>query len=480
MKNSNDINELLEMFELEPICDEDNSAIKDSQFIDDQEELLSRNHESNYVSKDKNSKKVSTIIIASTLVIITIFGTLFVTEDYYENKYGKDIYQNISEKNDEKIKSNDTSANSSSVPTTAEPSKTTVREFINKPDVFISYEDKENYYNISMLYEEGELIAITPKIKNVFIMSEPKASSLQMVNMYIKDTDLAGVIGVYHNYLHVYFPVDGYEYYGWVRMGDVEFYSVDENSNIKYMTSDEFDDFISENVVESNNNNDSVSKVDESSKPVNNSSSVSSKGTNTKVENITNTTTYFTIGSTKDQVKLVMGKPSSINDYTFFETWNYGINTIEFTDGKVSGYHDYDKVLKVWLGDKISNNFFTINSSKADVLKANGTPSGIADYTSFETWSYGINTIEFTENRVSGYHDYDNILNVTLGNPISGKTFGVGSTKDDVIKANGTPSGISDYGYSSTWYYGFSTVSFDSNGYVESYNNWDGNLKIGF
>lgn len=47
---------------------------------------------------------------------------------------------------------------------------------------------------------------------------------------------------------------------------------------------------------------------------------------------------YFTIGSTKEDVKKVMGPPTSIDSY--FDTWYYDTSTITFSNGKVKEYHD--------------------------------------------------------------------------------------------------------------------------------------------
>lgn len=54
---------------------------------------------------------------------------------------------------------------------------------------------------------------------------------------------------------------------------------------------------------------------------------------------------YFTIGSTKDEVKQIMGAPNSINDY--YDTWQYGSSSISFKNNKVCAYHNFDNNLRV-------------------------------------------------------------------------------------------------------------------------------------
>lgn len=50
----------------------------------------------------------------------------------------------------------------------------------------------------------------------------------------------------------------------------------------------------------------------------------------------------FTIGSTKNEVKEIMGTPDSISKAGPYETWMYGLSTITFENGKVSGWHDLE------------------------------------------------------------------------------------------------------------------------------------------
>jgi hypothetical protein len=45
---------------------------------------------------------------------------------------------------------------------------------------------------------------------------------------------------------------------------------------------------------------------------------------------------YFSIGSTKNEVKKIMGVPTSIDEY--FNGWYYGTSRITFKNGKVSEY----------------------------------------------------------------------------------------------------------------------------------------------
>ncbi len=60
---------------------------------------------------------------------------------------------------------------------------------------------------------------------------------------------------------------------------------------------------------------------------------------------------YFKLGSTKNQVLKVMGNPDKFIDLGFTQTMYFNGNTVEFRDGKVIGYKNYDGSLKVKLID---------------------------------------------------------------------------------------------------------------------------------
>jgi hypothetical protein len=58
---------------------------------------------------------------------------------------------------------------------------------------------------------------------------------------------------------------------------------------------------------------------------------------------------YFTIGSTEDEVLEVMGDPTNIIDFGSIgmKQFSYGISTVSFKNGKVDGYSNFGKNLKV-------------------------------------------------------------------------------------------------------------------------------------
>ena len=99
---------------------------------------------------------------------------------------------------------------------------------------------------------------------------------------------------------------------------------------------------------------------------------------------------------------------------------------------------------------------FTVGSPKDVVAAAQGTP----DKVSGERWGYGFSYVLFDKGRVSGWYsssvDELHVRMTASGTP-DGESFTVGSTKDEVLALEGTPTELTDR----RWGYGFSYVDFD-------------------
>lgn len=176
---------------------------------------------------------------------------------------------------------------------------------------------------------------------------------------------------------------------------------------------------------------------------------------------------FITIGSTKEDVKKIMGAPDSLMDFT----WGYGLSNIEFYGDKVIGWYNIDNNLKISLGSKKKNaSLITLGSSQQDVVYAMGTPTSMMG----NSWGYGLSSIEFYSGKVIGWYDIDNNLKVSLGNKKkNAPLITVGSSQQDVIDAIGTPTSI----MGNTWGYGLSSIEFYENK-VTGWYNTEGNLRI--
>jgi len=129
------------------------------------------------------------------------------------------------------------------------------------------------------------------------------------------------------------------------------------------------------------------------------------------------------------------------------------------------------------------SNYFTLGSTKEEVIKVMGTPDGINVYQALgkEEWRYSYSTVTFnSKGAVTEWNDTSKVLKAFLGNREAGKTFTLGSTKEEVIKAMGTPDGINVYQAlgKEEWRYSYSTVTFNRKGAVTEWNDTSKVLRL--
>lgn len=111
--------------------------------------------------------------------------------------------------------------------------------------------------------------------------------------------------------------------------------------------------------------------------------------------------TYFTIGSTKNEVEALQGTPDRI----IGDTWFYDASQIAFSKGRVVGYSNNSGNLHVKLLPKTdvthieTKGYFAIGSTKDEVIALQGTPSGIIG----NIWIYGLSQIKFYDDKVLSY-----------------------------------------------------------------------------
>ncbi len=184
----------------------------------------------------------------------------------------------------------------------------------------------------------------------------------------------------------------------------------------------------------------------------------------------------FTLGSTKAEVLKVQGPPTS----KYGNTWMYGAASVFFSRGRVIGYENQSGELHLLMlpqpsaAGKTPANYFTLGSTRDEVLAVQGTPTAVRG----SSWMYGLSAVEFDGPKVVGYSNLNHNLRVRLQpqsqpSPDAAGSFDVGSTPEDVLAVQGTPTSI----LGNTWMYGFSTVRFHD-GKVSAYNNIGENLRV--
>jgi curved DNA-binding protein CbpA/outer membrane protein assembly factor BamE (lipoprotein component of BamABCDE complex) len=190
---------------------------------------------------------------------------------------------------------------------------------------------------------------------------------------------------------------------------------------------------------------------------------------------------YFTVGSTKDEVAVIQGTPTDVGEYR----WYYGSSYVNFTNGCVEDWQNSsENPLKAKLTNmpanpvKTAQGYFTIGSTKEEVLAAQGEPDKILGL----GWFYGYSWITISDGKVISYTNKGNLRVIEKAREVTQSVFQskspssyftIGSTKDEVLAIQGTPTSI----IGQTWFYDSSSVTFDMYNKVEGYQN-SGNLKI--
>ena len=180
------------------------------------------------------------------------------------------------------------------------------------------------------------------------------------------------------------------------------------------------------------------------------------------------------VGATKNDVLSALGSPGFISSQSPNE-WSYGVGYVRFSNtGLVNGWSNFNGVLNTGLRRREDNALpIDIGATKDDVLSALGSPGFISSQSPNE-WSYGVGYVRFNSDAlVNGWYNYNGVLNSGMRvREENAEVIQKGSTKEDVIKALGSPSRI-DSSNLRKWSYGLAYVSFDSQGLVSDWKNYN-------
>jgi len=164
---------------------------------------------------------------------------------------------------------------------------------------------------------------------------------------------------------------------------------------------------------------------------------------------------FFTVGSTKDEVLAVQGTPDNFTDSSF----SYGGSSVYFERDKVKSWRNGYPKLKAKLLPSAAveaKAYFTVGSTKDEVLAVQGTPDNFTD----SSFNYGGSSVYFERDKVKSWRNGYPKLKAKLlpSAAVEAKAyFTVGSTKDEVLAVQGTPDNFTD----SSFNYGGSSVYFE-------------------
>ena len=128
---------------------------------------------------------------------------------------------------------------------------------------------------------------------------------------------------------------------------------------------------------------------------------------------------------------------------------------------------------------------FGLGATREEVRAAQGPPKRVSTVIT-EDWNYGMSEVSFDRKtgRVVGWSQRDRKLKTKIvptdrdAAALGQRTgFTKGSTKDEVLGAQGTPTAI-DHVIVETWNYGFSSIDFDRTGKVIEWSERDVALKV--
>ncbi len=160
---------------------------------------------------------------------------------------------------------------------------------------------------------------------------------------------------------------------------------------------------------------------------------------------------------------------------TFSDTYlTYGFSMVMFQDRKVVNWNNSDVKLKakyLTATNLVPKEYFTVGSTRDEVLAIEGEPTTFSD----TYLTYGFSMVMFQDGKVVNWNNSDVKLKakyLTATNLVPKEYFTVGSTRDEVLAIQGEPTTFSDTYLT----YGFSMVMFQD-GKVINWNNSDVKLK---
>ena len=186
-------------------------------------------------------------------------------------------------------------------------------------------------------------------------------------------------------------------------------------------------------------------------------------------ELIKGSTASVAIGSTKAEVLAAQGIPDAQTEYVF----NYKNRIfVNFSNARVvSWYISNPEASQANVQNK---GYFTLGSTKDEVIAVQGTPDSLTN----NTFNYGYSAVYFKDDRVvSWQNSHLKELKAKLiptSPPQNKDYFTVGASKDEVLAVQGTPDSLTD----NTFNYGYSAVYFKDDRVVSWQNSRLKELKV--
>jgi len=127
--------------------------------------------------------------------------------------------------------------------------------------------------------------------------------------------------------------------------------------------------------------------------------------------------------------------------------------------------------------DETGSPTFTLGATRAELFSVQGTPTKVQDWDLWVDVYYGRSSVKLKDDRVVGYNNEGNLRVDLATRTVGGATrWTIGSTLDDVVTVEGTPTAVEDWSNWMSLRYGRSTIKMEG-GRVAGYYN-DGSLDV--
>lgn len=187
----------------------------------------------------------------------------------------------------------------------------------------------------------------------------------------------------------------------------------------------------------------------------------------------------FELGSSMDEVLLAMGSPTAV-EAIHDSIWKYEASHIKF-DGSghvIEWKSQFEQLKKGLRKPEETTKYVHINSTKDEVLSALGAPSTVLSINS-NVWKYHASHVVFEQDKVVEWKNDYGQLDIGMKKPeISNDYLRIGMTEEEVLKVLGSPTDVL-LTNPSVWKYHASHVKFNRNKVVE-WKSMFGQLKDAF
>lgn len=331
---------------------------------------LEENNTNNDLDKKDNQKEHTMVYLS----VILIAAALFLLLKIIINNHNLEIAK----------RSEETSSYEATKSNNSEYSEETQEEekYYSEND----YYDREGYTDLINNIEIGDvLIGI---INNQGLNIRSGLGMNHSIIGYLNEESFVFVFGEFNDWYDICYPVGEDLKFGWVYYEYLDVYAYDYDTEL-------YTDYIIQSSAETTSYSNSNTSTNQTSTSIETSS--------TETSTVTAKKSYFTIGSSKEDVINIMGDPTGTSSNSL--SYKYSSVYLNSND-EVIGFSDISNNLKVHMGNA-DGSYFTLGSSKEEVLGAMGTPKNVSIYGN--SYGYEYSTIYFdSSNKVS---DYSNISN---------------------------------------------------------------------